>query len=83
MKLYDLKIRNFKEIRDMSIGFDGKDMTISGRNGTGKTSVAGGPVANRWQYGSKTKESKCAADGCMMWREDSLMEGYCGLGGKP
>ena len=41
MRLYDLDIRNFKEIRKLSIGFNGQDALISGWNGTGKTSVAG------------------------------------------
>lgn len=39
IKLLRLQIRNFKGIRELDIALDGKDVTISGENGTGKTSI--------------------------------------------
>ena len=39
IKVKSLKIENFKGIGSLSLDFDGKDVDIRGKNGTGKTSV--------------------------------------------
>ena len=39
MKLLSLSIKNFKGLKSWNHDFDGKNATISGQNGTGKTSV--------------------------------------------
>lgn len=39
IKLYNLKLKNFKGIKELEIIFDGKDTNIYGKNATGKTSV--------------------------------------------
>lgn len=40
MKLNSLTLHNFKGIRDLTIDFQGRDTSIYGANGTGKTSIA-------------------------------------------
>lgn len=39
IKIYNLKLKNFKGIKDLEIVFDGKDTNIYGRNATGKTTI--------------------------------------------
>lgn len=39
MRLIQLKIHNFKKIKDLTIDFKGKDMDIFGANGIGKTTI--------------------------------------------
>ena len=39
IKLTQMRIRNFKGIRELDIAFNGKDINVLGDNGTGKTSV--------------------------------------------
>lgn len=39
IKIKSLKIENFKGIEKLNLDFDGKDVDIRGKNGTGKTSV--------------------------------------------
>ena len=39
IRIYNLKLKNFKGIKDLEIVFDGKDTNIYGRNATGKTTV--------------------------------------------
>ena len=40
MRLVELRLRNFKGVKNFTFRPDGKNTTISGRNGTGKTTVA-------------------------------------------
>ena len=40
MRLVELRLRNFKGVNNFTFRPDGKNTTISGRNGTGKTTVA-------------------------------------------
>ena len=40
MRLIELRLRNFKGVKNLTFRPDGKNATISGRNGTGKTTVA-------------------------------------------
>lgn len=40
MKLNRLTLRNFKGCRDLTLDFQGRDTSIYGANGTGKTSIA-------------------------------------------
>lgn len=40
MKILNLKMSNFRSIKELTINFDGKDTDIFGANGTGKTTVA-------------------------------------------
>jgi hypothetical protein len=40
MRLYSLKITNFKGIKDLNLNSGGRNMTVFGRNGTGKTTFA-------------------------------------------
>jgi len=42
MRLVELRLRNFKGVKNFTFRQDGKNATISGRNGTGKTTVADG-----------------------------------------
>ena len=42
MRLVELRLRNFKGVKNFTFRPDGKNATISGRNGTGKTTVADG-----------------------------------------
>ena len=39
MKLINLKLRNFKGIKDLSLEICGKDLNVYGENGTGKTTI--------------------------------------------
>lgn len=39
IKLTQMRIRNFKGIRELDIAFNGKDMNVFGDNGTGKTTI--------------------------------------------
>ena len=39
IKMYDLKLKNFKGIKELEINFDGKDANIYGQNATGKTTI--------------------------------------------
>ena len=39
MKLINLRLRNFKGIKDLSLEIDGKDLNVYGENGTGKTTI--------------------------------------------
>lgn len=39
IKIQKLSLTNFKGIRSLTIDFGGKDITISGRNGSGKTTI--------------------------------------------
>src|SRR5690625_1769491 len=39
IKLMNLKLVNFKGIKELEINFDGKDTSIYGENGTGKTTI--------------------------------------------
>jgi len=42
MRLVELRLRNFKGVKNFTFHPDGKNAAISGRNGTGKTTVADG-----------------------------------------
>ena len=39
IRIYNLRLKNFKGIKELEIVFDGKDANIYGRNATGKTTV--------------------------------------------
>ncbi|MBR3697561.1 MAG: AAA family ATPase [Clostridia bacterium] len=39
IRIYNLKLKNFKGIKDLEIVFDGKNTNIYGKNATGKTTV--------------------------------------------
>lgn len=39
IKIYNLKLKNFKGIKDLQIVFDGKNTNIYGKNATGKTTI--------------------------------------------
>lgn len=39
IKIYNLRLKNFKGIKELEIVFDGKDANIYGRNATGKTTI--------------------------------------------
>lgn len=39
IRIYNLKLKNFKGIKDLEIVFDGKDTNIYGKNATGKTTI--------------------------------------------
>ena len=39
IRIYNLKLKNFKGIRDLEIVFDGKNTNIYGKNATGKTTI--------------------------------------------
>lgn len=41
MKLLSLHLRNFRGVRDFHLQADGRDVTVYGDNGTGKTTIAG------------------------------------------
>lgn len=54
MKLLELKIRNFKGIKEFDFSPQGKNTSIFGQNGTGKTTIAD---AFRWLlFGKDTKD---------------------------
>ena len=40
MKIQEMKLNNFRGIKELAISFDGKNVAIFGANGTGKTTVA-------------------------------------------
>ena len=40
MKILNLTLENFREIKSLSIKFQGKDIDIYGANGLGKTTIA-------------------------------------------
>ena len=40
MKVYSMKLENFKAIENLEIIADGKNVTVGGQNGTGKTSIS-------------------------------------------
>lgn len=40
MKIYSMKLENFKAIENLEIFADGKNIVIGGQNGTGKTSIS-------------------------------------------
>ena len=64
MKLKTLNLQNFQGIKDITIAPDGKDIRISGDNGTGKTTIANAicwllyakPSTNEKGYNPKTKD---------------------------
>lgn len=39
IKIKSITLRNFKGLRDVSFDFDGRNATIIGDNGTGKTTI--------------------------------------------
>ena len=39
IRIYNLRLKNFKGIKELEIVFDGKDANIYGRNATGKTTI--------------------------------------------
>lgn len=39
VRLFNLKMKNFKGMKDLEINFNGKDTNIYGANATGKTTV--------------------------------------------
>lgn len=39
IKIFNLKLKNFKGIKDLIIDFEGKDLNIYGQNATGKTTI--------------------------------------------
>lgn len=39
IRIYNLRLKNFKGIKELDIVFDGKDANIYGRNATGKTTI--------------------------------------------
>ena len=40
IKIKSITLRNFKGLRDVSFDFDGRNATIIGDNGTGKTTIS-------------------------------------------
>ena len=40
IKLESIRLRNFKGVRDLTLALSGKDATVSGQNGAGKTTIA-------------------------------------------
>ena len=59
VKLIEMKLENFKGIRNLSIDFNGVDTNISGKNGTGKTTVAD---AFSWLFFNKDSQGSADFD---------------------
>lgn len=55
IRIYNLKLKNFKGIKDLEIVFDGKDTNIYGKNATGKTTVFD---AFKWLFFDKDSNDK-------------------------
>ena len=55
IKIYNLKLRNFKGIKELEINFDGKDTNIYGKNATGKTTIFD---AFKWLFFNKDSNDK-------------------------
>ena len=66
IRLVEMRIRNFKGIRELDINFNGGDMKVLGDNGTGKTSIIdsftwllfGKDSLNRADFGIKPTDSE-------------------------
>lgn len=59
VRLKEMKLENFKGIRNLSIDFNGIDTNISGKNGTGKTTVAD---AFSWLFFNKDSQGSADFD---------------------
>lgn len=55
IRIYNLKLKNFKGIKDLEIVFDGKDTNIYGKNATGKTTIFD---AFKWLFFDKDSNDK-------------------------
>lgn len=55
IKIYNLKLRNFKGIKELEINFNGKDTNIYGKNATGKTTIFD---AFKWLFFNKDSNDK-------------------------
>lgn len=55
IKLYDLKLKNFKGVKELEIVFNGKNTNIYGQNATGKTTVFD---AFKWLFFDKDSNDK-------------------------
>ena len=55
IRIYNLKLKNFKGIKDLEIVFDGTDTNIYGKNATGKTTVFD---AFKWLFFDKDSNDK-------------------------
>ena len=68
MKIREMKLNNFRGIKELTVNFDGKNAAIFGANGTGKTTVAnafcwlltGKSVTGEKNFSSKTVGMKKA-----------------------
>ena len=55
IRIYNLKLKNFKGIKDLEIVFDGKDTNVYGKNATGKTTIFD---AFKWLFFDKDSNDK-------------------------
>lgn len=55
IRIYNLKLKNFKGIKDLEIVFDGKNTNIYGRNATGKTTIFD---AFKWLFFDKDSNNR-------------------------
>lgn len=55
IKIYNLKLKNFKGIKELEINFNGKDTNIYGKNATGKTTIFD---AFKWIFFNKDSNDK-------------------------
>lgn len=59
VRLQEMKLENFKGIRDLKIDFNGQDTRISGRNATGKTTIVD---AFTWLFFNKDSQGSADFD---------------------
>ena len=55
IKIYNLRLKNFKGIKELEINFNGKDTNIYGKNATGKTTIFD---AFKWLFFNKDSNDK-------------------------
>lgn len=72
MKINRISWTNYRGLADDEIFADGADMLITGRNGTGKTSIAG--IVAFVLFGENADKSKCYDDG-LLPTDDGLIHG--------
>ena len=72
MKINRISWTNYRNLADDELIADGADMLITGRNGTGKTSIAG--IVAFVLFGENADKSKCYDDG-LLPTDDGLIHG--------
>ena len=72
MRINRISWTNYRNLADDELIADGADMLITGRNGTGKTSIAG--IVAFVLFGENADKSKCYDDG-LLPTDDGLIHG--------